>query len=697
MLSRSILLLAPWLTAVLFGPSAPTVPERWEKMPIRPPEAARAGVAPGGEGGQWPRGGVVLSIREPDFLLLPIDVGGLYRSLDGGKNWQCSMAGWNARGANGFAIDPKNPRHVIGVAANSSDWGEGWGDNIPNGIYLSTDQAASWKQTHKLREGTGVAVAIDPASYDAAKGFCTVAYVASPIGGLLRTADGGATWTKVSERNREIHPDRFPIPLLRVHPTNGSVLLGGKTGLFRSDDGGRTFVRLREGEVWGLCLLPNAPDRLYVSGSDGILRSDDGGKSWTTLAAQGVDQQNGKPIRDLSVSPADPRRMTCWVSGDNWRWVRYVSHDGGASFVPIDIQKGFAPMPLNVREGWYTWHPTDPNLVYGLGGDWVTRSTDGGRTFTWHNNGYNGIMLGGLFNFSAFEPDTVFLAFQDYNGAFTTDGGKTWNYRDVSGKGWGGHCYGGFAVDRQVMFYGDAEEWGGPRTLRLSRDGGATWQFARDADTGKNAVLKGPDVGAADPRDRNVLFASNYRSADRGATWRAMPDCDGVFITVAGALYGKKEDRVVRSVDQGVTWKTVVTVPGGFTDLAVDPGRQRIYVASEERLKYWAGGDRWTSVPTPADQYGNTRVRTVAVDPVDPSVVYVGGSRDTYATTAAVCRSTDAGKTWTNLTVTAPLSTTQGDGPHEVNAIRVHPRTRYAWVNGQCYGMWKIAPPAGRR
>lgn len=77
-----------------------------------------------------------------------------------------------------------------------------------------------------------------------------------------------------------------------------------------------------------------------------------------------------------------------------------------------------------------------------------------------------------------------------------------------------------------------------------------------------------------------------------------------------------------------------------------------------------------------------------------PSVVYVGGSADIYATFATICRSTDTGKTWKNLTATAPLGRGVTNGPREVNAVRVHPKTREAWVNGQCYGMWRLKAPS---
>jgi lysophospholipase L1-like esterase len=192
-----------------------------------------------------------------------------------------------------------------------------------------------------------------------------------------------------------------------------------------------------------------------------------------------------------------------------------------------------------------------------------------------------------------------------------------------------------------------------------------------------------------------VLFASNLRSGDKGVTWSAMSGCDGVYggSSDTGLLYGKKANSIVRSRDKGVTWTRIADVEGGFDDLAVDHRTGRVYAASQERLKVFENS-AWKTLETPRDQYGNARVNTVAVDPAAPTVVYVGGPRNLYASHATVCRSTDGGKTWRNLTNTAPLGGGVTDSPHEVSAIRVNPLTREAWVNGQCYGMWKIAPPA---
>ena len=76
-----------------------------------------------------------------------------------------------------------------------------------------------------------------------------------------------------------------------------------------------------------------------------------------------------------------------------------------------------------------------------------------------------------------------------------------------------------------------------------------------------------------------------------------------------------------------------------------------------------------------------------------PEVIYVGGPRNTYTSKATICRSIDGGKTWRNLTINTPLGEGVADGPHEVSLVRVNPFTREAWVAGQCFGMWRIAPP----
>lgn len=670
----------------------------WQAVPMVTRETRAAGFL-GGEGGQWPRD-LAVSAADPRFMMMATDVGGIYRSLVGGGYWQVCLPGWNARGGNAFALDPKNPDRLLGVGGNSMDWNPGWG-KTPHGVYLSTNRGASWKQVLPRGEGNDDrdSLAYDPSSYDPKRGYCTVAYYLSRDDGLFKSTDGGETW-------HEVNPSRaIGGATLAVHPTNGIVYLAGEgeknAGFSRSADGGRTFTQVLSEPVFGLDVVASQPDHVYVSRKGGVFLSTDAGKTFRKLGSKGLPAEF--PIRNVTVSPADPRRMTCWYDAGNWNWVRLYSHDGGETWKPSDFGNNVggdyrkakhAFLPYNVRNGIWAWHPKDPKVVFGIGGDWITRSTDGGAHFAWNNNGENAVMVGASFNFSVHHPEAIFLSFQDYNGASSWNGGRTWRYHDVSGHGWGGHEYGGFALNENVMWSGDAESWGGPRRLKITFDGGKSWTLAQHE--GKEIAWAGAHVSYGDPSDSNVAFASNWRTADGGRTWTPMPDCDGVFThNTRGAkeLYGRKGDRIVKSGDRGASWTSVAEVPGGFKDLAYDPVRNRFWVASGDRLKRVKNGTV-TVVEIPKDQYGAVRVATVAVDPADPSLVYAGNHKDIYACTNAVVRSTDGGRTWENLTVTAPLSNAkQPGGPHEVQWLRVHPETRELWAAGQCYGVWKIAPP----
>lgn len=673
----------------------------WIALPIVTEEALKAGLK-GGEGSQWPRA-LAISPTEPDFMMMATDVGGLYRSLNGGRSWQVCMVGWDSRGGNAFAIDPKNSSRIIGVGGNGNDFG-----NF-NGLYLSTDKGASWKHTLPFAIGNDdrESLAYDPSSFNKTLGYCTVAYFDSRDQGLMKTIDGGLTWNVV---NKDLSHC-----IVRVHPTKGFVYLASNEnpgfGFYKSVDGGVTFQKKNAMYTLGLDVSPAAPDNVYLSRWDKIQVSNDGGETFhyigTHWPTDGLTQ--GVPVSGITVSPVEPRNMACWIDAGNWRYDRFFSVDGGQNWKKSNFDNAAkwmgktavvgTPMPYNNRNGIWAWHPTKANVVFGIGGDWVTRSDDSGANFQYSSDGENAVMTGGSFNFSPTNPGSVFLSFQDYNGAFTLDNGRSWNYRDVSGNGWGGYEYGGYAIDEKVMWSGDAPSWGGPRRLKLSRDGGTTWTIQKDA-TGKEIVFGGADVSYSDPKNPNVAFASNWRSVDKGVSWKPMPDCDGVFTsnpTGDRELYGRKGDDIVRSSDGGATWTKAATISGGISDLAYDHKNKRFWIASQDVLKKWDNGVVST-VETPKDQYGSVRVSSVAVDPLDPNIVYAASHKDLYACNNAVVRSTDGGKTWSNLTVTTPLANDKiGGGPHEVQWLRVHPKTRELWVAGQCYGNWKIAPPSALR
>lgn len=676
---------------------------QWQPVPLMT-AAQRAQTQIGGEGAQWVR--ALAWSRDASLALWGTDVGGLFRSLDEGLTWEPCNVGYTPRGTAGLAIDPGNSRRVLSVGANSV------ASNY-HGIWLSEDGAASWQQSlqtniagaHDNREQ----LAFDASTYNATQGLTRVVYW-SRIGddkpnwgeadkhpALYKSLDGGRTWAEMPGSSA------LGDSILKVHPTKKVVYAGTPTGFRRSLDGGATWKQTLEGKITGLDVSRAAPDRVWLTQSDGVHVSNDAGATWTRLGSSATLNAPDSPLRQIQVSPADANRVVLWREGPNYKWVRFYSHDGGASWRESRIDGSLSFLPTNARNGLFKWHPRDAQVLLSVGGDYPTRSVDGGAVYAWTGDGVNNILTGAA-QFNARNPDLLFVSSQDYNGASTLDGGKSWTYQNPSGNGWGGFTYGGYALNPQVMVVGTAQGWGQPRALTVTRDGGKTW-----VKTG--LFFGGTDNSAGAPGDPNVVFASNFRSADAAQTWTAMTDCDAVLTSTVptgekrnGELWGTKKvgeiTRIVASLDNGASWRVVATRPD-VADLAVD-ARGALWAISQGAL--WkcdntrgdslANDARWSRVENlPHDQQGAPRVRSVALDPQNADLIYLATNRDVLSSSASVLRSRDGGASWENLTRQTPLDGTNKDGGRESFWVRVHPQTRQAWFVTSCYGIWKMPAP----
>lgn len=690
---------------------------QWQHVPIVPKDALQAGYYPGGEGGQWIRN-IRWSLADPNFLLMTTDVGGIYRSLDGGNDWQVAMVGWLARGGNDFAFDPRNPNRVIGVAGNGSD-----DPNTPNGLYLSTNKAASWKQV--LPDGAGpwdganTSIAFDPTSYNEQLGYCTIAYFVSRDHGIYKSTDGGETWKQINSQ--------FSNVWLRVHPTKGYLYIASdhdpkdpntKTpaGFYKSIDGGLTFTQTDTSIEYGIDVSPAAPDKVWISQHDQVLVSDDAGNTFHPLAGKGLPDCCTQPLLNITVSPANANYMSVWWPGDNWNWERLYSTDGGQSWGISDYghyndnfrQTKYVLLPYNVRDGRWAYSPVDPKVIISNGGDWITKSTDGGAHYLYNGNGENAIFVPS-FNFNPNNPNNILIASKDYNSYASTDGGRSFTYAQT-GFDFGGYGFGGFALDSKVMWLGNDKRYdsAGDAFLEESTDGGQTWFYpqynGQDIDLANNGT-KWDLISYSDPTNNDIGFIGGWRTTDHGQTWSPMTNVEDVYTSNPGGkheLYGKSGEDIVVSYDHGVTWQKVTTVPGGFRELAYDQVHHRFWIASatlingQYDLKKYENG-QLSTVDVPKDQYGGVRIAAVAVDPGNPNIVYAGDDANIWAATNSIMRSTDGGKTWKNLTVERPLVQTGSvfvsSGPHEVWWIEVNPKTHEAWVSTNCFGIWKIAPP----
>lgn len=218
--------------------------------------------------------------------------------------------------------------------------------------------------------------------------------------GLYRSTDGGKTWNHIGLR------DTQAIGRIRVHPTNPDVVyvaaLGHpygrneERGLFRSRDGGRTWVRVlyRSDRAGGIDVDLDAADPQVVYASlwevyrtpwllssggpgSGLFKSTDGGDTWAEIT-----RSPGMPAGVLgkitiAVSRVDGRRVWALVEAEDGGLFR--SDDGGATWTKVNEERD-----LRQRAFYFSRivaDPKDRDTVYALNYR-LNRSTDGGRTFT---------------------------------------------------------------------------------------------------------------------------------------------------------------------------------------------------------------------------------------------------------------------------------------------------------------------------
>jgi len=544
---------------------------------------------------------VLVSPRNPDIVYVaalghaygPNPDRGVYRSTDGGKNWEKVLFKDDKTGAIDLSFDPHNPNvmfaamyEVLRTPWSFSSGGPG------SGLYRSVDGGSTWKhlEGNGLPSGIMGRIGVSVSGGDSNRVY---ALIEAKEGGLFRSEDGGDKWSKINDDQR-LTQRAWYFTHIFADPRSVDTVYMLNTGMFRSTDGGKSIDLLPapHGDHHGLWIDPTNPQRMINGNDGGATVSVDGGKTWTTQYNQ-------------------PTAQFYHVAADN-RFLYYLygaQQDNSTVGIATRSDDGYIG-----RQHWYDVgggesgyivpDPRDANIVYaGSGGGIVTRfdkRTEQEQDITvWPVDG-TGHGAGDLkyrqawtdpIAVSPHNPDVLYTAAEIVFK--TTDHGMSWTAispdltrNDKSKQESSG---GPITKDNTTVEYYDtvftvAESpvqkdliWAGTDdgVIQLTRDGGQHWTNVTPKGLPEWSLVSLID---ASPHDAGTAYAAVdthklddvrpylFKTTDFGKSWTKITNGipDGAYTHVVredpkqkGLLYAGTETGIYVSFDDGSHWQSL--------------------------------------------------------------------------------------------------------------------------------------------
>ena len=617
------------------------------------------GVALAGEG--WvrtggPLGGLGYDIRiqpgHPEVMFVTDNPSGVNKSYDGGLTWHQRNQGIDIRTGPSqdvipifcLTVDPGNPQII---------WA---GTQGAKGVYKSTDTGETWtKMVNGIVEGDEISFrgfAIHPRDSQVVLAAAEITTNNLGIefdkakGKIYKTTDGGQHWRAVWEGGS--------LARVLIYDYSNPSVVYCSTGIFdreaandrghgvlKSTDGGETWFEINHGLgnlfVGFLEMDPGDPQVLYAAAGcysantgGGIYKTVNGGESWRMVLQNGISEEDGETMNVVTVSPSNPQVvyaghvLAFFRSQDGGEtWERFAKPEGG--YGPEGIHPG---IPISA-----VVHPFDPRTLfvnnYG-GGNFVSR--DGAATWQDCSSGYTGAHLHSI-DLALGQAGPVYTVGR--SGPFkSSDGGASWQGL-ATGEARNFSEWNYIAVnpaDPQNILLSD-EHWA---AILYSDNGGQSWR----------KVFQHPDVDYSAIQQRQgfkrIAFAPGNPQIVYAGMAMERQVLDGAY-PAAGA-WG-----MFKSTDGGKHWQEINQGLGtqfmNVISLVVNPfNADEVFIGTWRDGVYRSrdGGASWGPVN---NGLGGAEVRSLALDPHRPSVIYAGLGEG-----AGIYRSINAGDQWQSLT-----------------------------------------------
>ena len=556
------------------------------------------------------RGGRVGAVTgvasQPNVYYYGATGGGVWKSTDGGQNWENISDGYFRTGSVGaIAVADSDPNVIyVGMGEETVRGNVSRGD----GVYKSVDGGKSWKSVGLTDTQQISRIRIDPKNpdnvYVAAIGHV---WGANEERGIFRSRDGGKTWQKILFRNADTGAED-----LIMEPGNPNTLYAS---------------------LWQIRRMPWAMEN--GGPGSGLFKSTDGGDTWTEIS-----RNRGLPAGVLgkitvTVSPVNTQRV--WAMVEAKEGGLYRSDDGGETWAKM------TDSPNLLQRPWYFFRvyadTQNVDTVYVLNvGFW--RSIDGGRTFnsvgTPHGDNHD--------LWIAPNDASRMIEGNDGGSNVSVTAGRTWTEQDQPTA-----QFYRVALDNDFPYniYGAQQDNSTVRIASRTNDNSITERDWYDVGGGESGWI------APLPEDSEIVFAGSYggyltrndHRTGQQSDVNVYPD-NPMGSGAEATKYRFQWNYPILFSPHKTNGKSVLYAAGNVLFRSLDQGQSWEAISPDltrnDKSKQKSSGGPLTQDNTSIEYYDT--IFTVAESPVQRGTIWVGTDDGLVQVTR------DNGKTWQNVT-----------------------------------------------
>jgi hypothetical protein len=543
------------------------------------------------------------------------------------------------------------------ISSITADWAGGvlYLGTASGGFWKSTNDGLSWTQ---LFDSAGTmtigTAAVDPNDPNVLwvgtgeNGRGCESYFGI---GLLRSADGGATWeTRNGSPGNSLEDLASFADIVVDSRDSNHIVTGGRIrncvngstytgGIYTTDDGGLNWTRRLTAETYEIAQDPAVLDVYWAATSNGIFKSTNNGVTWIQQTASGLPN-NGVGRTELAIAPSDSNVVyALFASGPAfWR-----TTDGGASWTQMSSGSQACD-----GQCWYNMvlrvHRTNSNIVY-RGTVHIFKSSNGGSSWIDLSNNWG--------SSQTVHQDTHALLMHPTNTETFYVGGDGGLWKSINGGSSFFNLNGNLNI---TQFYAIGVDANDPDTIcGGSQDNSSLARTVSDV-WSLQAVTGDGFVCHIDPQNPNYAYITSYPSGGYPRVSRSSNGVLGSFWGISASGSG---------INQGdrIAWVTPYVVDP-VTPTTLYLGTHRLYRSNDR-------GSSWFQVGPDDMTGGSGTLSTIDVNPNYSSHVFTGTS------SGKVWRSVNGGNNWTDISAGLP-----GRSINDVGADPSDPDRAFAVVGG---------------